>query len=349
MAEIRVDDQLVVGDGHPVWIVAEIGLCHNGDIELAKKMIAECKAHGADAVKFQKRDVDNLAIASVLDAEDNRFPSFGKTYREVRHHIEFNMDQFRELQQYAKDLDIPFFSSVFDVKSAQQMASIEIPVMKVASHCLSHRPLIDCLCELGIPTVLSTGMATWEEIDKTAELLGNSKTPFGFYHCVSDYPHTYESANLRMITNLRERYGVPVGYSSHELDNESAFLSVAMGAFSIEKHMTMDRKMEGFDHKIAQDMDGLDNLVQGVRRAETALGTGEKSVSEKEMVTRKKYHWSVVSDTEIPQGTTITADMITVKNPSGGVPAKDYHEVIGKKCKQTISPDTQIQWEMLES
>lgn len=349
MPEIVIDNNLSLGDGHPTWIVAEIGLCHNGDLDLAKTLIRACAEQGADAVKFQKRDVDNLAIASVLDAEDQRFPAFGSTYREVRRYIEFDLDQYRELQDCAKEVGIPLFASVFDVKSAQEMAALEMPAIKVASHCLSHRPLIDCLCELGIPTVLSTGMATWEEIDETAELLAKSKTPFGFYHCVSDYPHTYETANLSLIAKLRERYGVPVGYSSHELDNQSAFIAAALGAFSIEKHVTLDRSMAGFDHGIAQDMNGLKDLVQGIRRAERTLGEGNKAVSEKEMVTRKKYHSSVVSRQEIPAGMAISADMLTVKNPSGGVPAREFHSVVGKKSKNSIGTDALITWDMLES
>lgn len=348
MAELRINDELVIGDGHPVWIVAEIGLCHNGDFDLAKTMIQKCAEKGASAVKFQKRDVDNLAIASVLDAEDKRFPSFGKTYREVRRHIEFDLHQLRDLQGCAYEAGLPMHASVFDVKSAEQMAELNMPVMKVASHCMSHRPLIDCLCDLKIPSILSTGMATWEEIDETVELLTKANTPFGLYHCVSDYPHTYETANLKFITKLKERYGVPVGYSSHELDNESAFLSVALGAFSIEKHVTLDRKMEGFDHKIAQDMDGLENLVQGIRRAEVALGDGEKFVSENEWVTRKKYHSSIVPITEIAEGTEITADMLTVKNPSGGIPAREFHGVVGKRAKKALSIDELVTWEMLE-
>ncbi len=348
MSEMVINNTLNIGDGHPVWTVAEIGLCHNGDLGLAESMIRACAEQGADAVKLQKRDVDNLAIASVLDAKDERFPSFGSTYRQVRRHIEFDLEQYRHLQACANAIGIPLFTSVFDVKSAQEMASLEMPLMKVASHCLSHRPLIDCVCEMGIPTLLSTGMATWEEIDATVALLSRSRTPFGLYHCVSDYPHTYATANLKLIGVMRERYGVPVGYSSHELDNESAFLAVAMGAFSIEKHVTLDRGMEGFDHRIAQDMDGLQHLVAGIRRAEQALGKGDKFVSEKEMVTRQKYHFSVVSSQRIAAGATISAAMITVKNPAGGIAAKDFHSVVGKKAKAAIATDELITWDMLE-
>lgn len=348
MSEIILNRGLKLGDAHPVWIVAEIGLCHNGDPDRAKELIKQSVQAGADAVKFQKRDVDNLAIAEVLDANDNRFPSFGKTYREVRHHIEFDIEVYRELISYANSLDTLFFTSVFDIKSAAQMADLDVPVLKIASHCLSNKPLIEYLCELKIPVFLSTGMAYWEEIDDAIECLKNNDIPIALYHCVSVYPHLFEVANLKMINELKNRYQVPVGYSSHEPDNYSAFLSAAMGVFSVEKHVTLDRNDEGFDHKIALDMSGLKDLVDGIRKVEIALGDGEKTVTDEEWVTRKKYHSSIVSICPIKKGTIITRELLTVKNPGTGIPAREIDSIIGKIATVDIDADNLILRSMIK-
>ena len=348
MSTLKIKDDLVLGEGQPCWVVAEIGLCHNGDLATAKQMIVASARAGADVVKFQKRDVANLAIGPVLDAPDDRFPTFGSTYRQVRNHIEFDLEQYKELQQTAREAGVELFASVFDIKSASEMAALEMPLIKVASHCLSNKPLIDHLCDLGLPLLLSTGMAYWEEIDETVEALTKANIQFGLYHCVSSYPHTYETANLSLITRMKKRYGVPVGYSSHELDNQSAFLATALGAFSIEKHVTLARQQEGFDHGIAQDMAGLKDLVDGVRRAECALGNGEKSVSAEEMVTRNKYHCSVVAAQQISAGETISSSMLTTKNPGTGIAAREIDSVVGRIARQPIESDTLIAWDMLE-
>jgi sialic acid synthase SpsE len=348
MSEIVLNNGLKLGDGHPVWIVAEIGLCHNGNPDRAKEMIRYSVEAGADAVKFQKRDVDNLAIGEVLDSPDKRFPSFGKTYREVRHHIEFGLDIYRELKAYADSLSIPFFASVFDIKSADQMAEIDVPALKIASHCLSNQPLIEHLCDLRIPVLLSTGMAYYEEINETVERLKKNSVPLALYHCVSAYPHTYKIANLKMLNELKQRYDVPVGYSSHELDNYAAFLATAMGAFSVEKHVTLDRGDEGFDHNIAQDMSGLKDLVDGIRKAKGALGDGKKTVSEEEWITRKKYHSSIVSAQTIKRGTVITRNQLTIKNPGSGIPAREIDSVLGKKAAIDIKEDVLILSSMIE-
>ena len=324
-------------------VVAEIGLCHNGSIELAKEMIKQCADAGATAVKFQKRDVENLAISSVLNSIDGRFPNFGETYKQIREHIEFSLDEFQELFEYAKNIGIPIFSSVFDVKSAKDLASLGSKCFKVASHCLTHMPLINYLAENKLDTLISTGMATMEEVDLSINMLKSAGCRVGIYHCVSKYPHTSKDANLLMIKKLKDRYGLPVGYSSHEPDNISAFLAIAMGAMSIEKHVTLDNNLEGFDHKIAQNIDGLKDLVTGVENAYLSLGNGMKMITKDEALTREKYHWSIVPTKTIQEGDTLSENNITVKNPSGGIPSKFFYQVLGKKARKELKKDTFFQ------
>lgn len=349
MKVIRFKGGYTYGDDREVLVVAEIGLCHNGDLDRAKQLIKESKEAGAHAVKFQKRDVSNLAIGAVLDAKDDRFPSFGDTYREVRGAIEFDIPQYQALQQYANDLDIEFIVSVFDIASAKQMAEIGVPIFKIASHCMSNLPLIRYLCEQKIPVLLSTGMSYLEEIDGTVKLLTDAGVPLGLYHCVSEYPHTHQTSNLKLIKVLAERYGLPVGYSSHEKENFTAILSVAAGACSIEKHVTLSNDDEGFDHAMALTMPMLANLVDEVKRAKVAMGTGEKGVSDKEMVTRDKYHYSVVSRSVIQSGEVITTDMLTTKNPGTGIPAKDIDLVVGRTAVVNIDEDILLMESMLQS
>jgi len=348
MTNLELANGIILGDNKPVFIVAEIGLCHNGDQQTARELIKRCAAAGADAVKFQKRDVDNLAIRYLLDDSDNRFPSFGKTYREIRNHIEFDVEIYKDLKAYAESLGLVFFASVFDKLSADQMAEIGCPVIKIASHCLTNKPLIAYLCEIRLPVLLATGMAYLEEIDEAVDLLTRGDVPFGLYHCVSIYPYAIEKANLRVIETLRERYGVPVGYSSHETENTGESLAVALGAFSVEKHVTLNRNAEGFDHGFAQDMNGLADLVQNIRQTEKALGTREKTVTKEEWETRKKYHFSLVTTRSLNAGDVISSEMLTTKNPGTGIPARQIHEVVGKRTQVDIPEDKLISWEMLD-
>lgn len=348
MADLHLRDGSTIGEGKRVFIIGEIGLCHDGDPEVAKALIDGCKNAGVDAVKFQKRDVANLATAEVLDAEDGRFPQFGKTYRQIREAVEFDLDTYRSLKQYAEQLGLPFLVSVFDELSADQMAELQVPALKLASHVLSRKPLIEHLCRLKLPVLASTGMAFMEEIDETAAMFKEAGVPFGLFHCVSIYPHAADRANLRMIRHLAQRYDVPVGYSCHELENISSVLAVGAGATMLERHVTLDRNRSGFDHKFALDMDGLTQFVGEVRQAEAAMGSIDKTVSEEEWVTRRKYHCSVVSLRPIAQGELIERSMLTVKNPGTGIPARQIDQVAGRRAKVDIPQDVLLSEKMLE-
>jgi sialic acid synthase SpsE len=348
MKELNLLDGTRIGEGQRVFIIGEIGLCHDGDPEVARALIKGCKEAGVDAVKFQKRDVANLAPTDLLDAEDHRFPQFGTTYRQIREQVEFDMSTYRRLKQYAEDLGLPFLVSVFDEKSADQIAALGVPGLKIASHVLSRKPLIEHLCRLKLPVLVSTGMAFMEEIDETAAMFKAADVPFGLFHCVSIYPHAADQANLRMIRFLAERYDVPVGYSCHEVENVSSVLAVAAGATMLERHVTLDRTRSGFDHKFALDMEGLGQFVREVRQAEAAMGTTEKTVSAEEWVTRRKYHCSVVSRRDIRQGEVIDRSMLTVKNPGTGIPARQIDTVAGRRAAVDISADVLISEQMLD-
>jgi sialic acid synthase SpsE len=349
MKELLLNDGIIIGGNRRVFIIAEIGLCHDGDPEVARTLIAQCKEAGADAVKFQKRDVANLAIGEVLDAKDDRFPHFGSTYRQIREHIEFDVRTYHDLKKYADEIGIPFIVSVFDNTSTDEMLPLRCSALKLASHVLSRKPLIEHICQLTekIPILLSTGMAHLEEIDETVAMFKQAGVPFGLFHCVSIYPHRMDQANLKMIRFLSERYDVPVGYSCHEIENTSSLLAIAAGAVSLERHVTLNRDRVGFDHKIALDMKGLAQLVTEVRAVEAAMGSSEKTVSEDEWITRRKYHSSVVSFRTIKAGEIISRDMLTAKNPGTGISARKIDEVVGKKALVDIAQDILLLPKML--
>jgi len=257
------------------------------------------------------------------------------------------MKTYERLQKVCKDVGLPMLVSVFDDLSAEQIAALGVPGIKIASHVLSRKPLIEKLCTLGVPVLASTGMAFLEEIDETSAMFEQAGLPYALFHCVSTYPHKAEEANLRMIRFMSERYAVPAGYSCHEVANTSSLLAVAAGATMLERHVTLDRGRIGFDHGFALDMAGLKEFVREVRIAEAAMGTTEKTVAESEWIARNKFHSSVVSARAIKSGETITRGMITVKSPGTGIPARKYQDVIGKTATQDIAADILIAESML--
>lgn len=344
---IKIGDWYVGGD-NPCFIIAEIGLNHNGSLNLANKLIDEACNAGADCVKFQKRDINNLAIKGVLDGEDNRFPEFGKTYRKIREHLEFSIEQYREIKDYCDKKGIAFLCTAFDIVSADLLETVDLESYKIASHSLTNLPLIKHVAKKGKPMFVSTGMSTLDEIDETVNLIKKYDCPFILFHCVSSYPQSPEESNLRMMKILEERYNAPIGYSGHEIGIHISLAAIALGAKAIERHFTLDRNMVGFDHKLSLQPEEMKELVKKGREIEKALGSGKKEVLEKEWITRRKYHSSIVTKMNIPKGTIITEDMLTSKNPGTGLETKHIPQVVGKKAAVDIKEDVLIAFDMIE-
>jgi len=337
-----------IGAGQPCFVTAEAGLNHNGNLQMAKRLIDVAVICGADAVKFQKRTVAKLAIQSVLDAPDDRFPEFGSTYREIREHLEFGWDEYVELKRYCDERQIIFLCTAFDIDAADFLKRLGISAYKVASHNLTNLPLLDHLAAIGKPVIMSTGMCTLDEIDEAVGIFKRRNTPLGLMHCVSVYPQPVEESNLAMIKVLRERYGIPVGYSGHEIGYLPTLASVALGAAIVERHITLDRNLVGFDHKLSLEPDELFHMVRDIRAIEKTIGTAEKAVSETEMITRRKYHVSIVAMTDIQPGQTITESMLTLKNPGTGLPARRINEIVGMKARVPIPANTLLGSDMLD-
>lgn len=281
--------QRLVGEGQPCFIIAEIGINHNGDVGIAKRLIDVAKDAGCDAVKFQKRTPE-LCVPLAQRDQMRDTPWGYISYLEYRKKIELGWDDYKELTRYCHETaEIRMFSSVWDSTSACDAALLGQPCTKIASACLTNDELLKKVRALDVavlgrvwkPVILSTGMSTLEQIDHAVDVLGTEHLIL--LHTVSTYPAMYEELNLRAIHTLKERYQVPVGYSGHETGIATSVAAVAMGACVVERHITLDRAMWGSDHAASLEPQGLHRLVRDIRLVESAMGTGEKKVLEREL------------------------------------------------------------------
>jgi N-acetylneuraminate synthase len=268
------------------FIIAEIGINHNGDMDIAKKLIDGAVTAGADAVKFQKREVSKVYTPEVLDAP--RESPWGSTQREQKEGLEFGKLEYDEIDRYCKANEIEWFASAWDLDSQIFLRQYDSKYNKVASAMLTAFPLLELIAEEKKYTFISTGMHDLEEIDKVVELFKAADCPFEIMHCNSQYPMPTEVANLKVINTLRERYGCKVGYSGHESGLVVSSTAVALGATSIERHITLDRAMYGSDQSASVELGGFGRLVDYIRTTEAALGDGVKRVSEIEREVRSK-------------------------------------------------------------
>jgi len=330
------------------YIIAEAGLNHNGSMKIAKQLIEVAVDAGVDAVKFQKRTVNILATKETLDAADDRFPEFGSTYREIREHLELDLEQYIELKQYSESKGLDFIVTAFDEEAVDFLLKVGVEVFKLASHSLTNFDLLEYLAQHKKQTILSTGMTELDEIDMAVEIFKRHDCPLSLMHCVSAYPTPLHECNMLMMNNLKQRYELPTGYSGHELGFFPSVVAASMGAQLIERHYTLDKSMTGFDHKISLDPEELALMVNDIRLVDKIRGTGEKCVSETEWITRKKYHVSAVSLSEISTGDVISETHITFRNPGTGIPRKDIHLIMGKKAKEDIPVDMLLDIKMFE-
>lgn len=273
-----------MGEGHPCYIVAEIGINHNGDIDLAKRLISVAVGAGCDAVKFQKRTVDIVYTAEEL-AKPRESP-FGTTNGDLKWGLEFQYEEYQEIDRYCREVKMPWFASCWDEPSVDLINKFDVPCFKIASASLTDDNLLRHTRATGRPIVLSTGMSTLEQIDRAVEILGTDNLIL--LHACSTYPAYYQELNLRVILLLQQRYGVPVGYSGHETGLPSSVAAAAMGACVIERHITLDRSMWGSDHAASLEPNGITKLVGYVRLVEKSMGDGVKRVLEREQPVIKK-------------------------------------------------------------
>ena len=270
-----------------IYLIAEIGINHNGDLKIAKELIKRSKHAGFDAVKFQKRDLKSVYSQKYL--ESFRESPWGKTQRDQKKGLEFEKVEYDEINNYCKELNIDWSASAWDLKSQKFLQNYNLNFNKIASPMLTNIDLLELVSSEQRKTFISTGMSTIEEIDKAVEIFKKNKCPFELMHCNSTYPMNEEDANLRCITMLKDRYNCKVGYSGHESSLLKVCISaVVLGATSIERHITLDRAMYGSDQAASIEVDVLPNFCNAIRKIPQILGNGKKIVSEKEKVIKEK-------------------------------------------------------------
>lgn len=283
MKSVRIGDR-DVGPGEPTYVVAEIGINHNGDLDLARRLISAAVVAGCDAVKFQKRTVD--VVYGEEELAKPRESPFGDTNGDLKRALEFGEEEYREIDEYCKQHKIAWFASCWDEASVDFIEDFEPPAYKIASASLTDDELLRHHRETGRPIIISTGMSTIEQIDHAVEVLGTDDLVL--MHTTSTYPSAMEELNLRAIQTLADRFDVPVGYSGHEVGLPTSVAATVLGASMIERHITLDRAMWGSDQAASVEPSGMSRLVRDIRAVESAMGDGVKRVYESELPVQEK-------------------------------------------------------------
>jgi N-acetylneuraminate synthase len=289
MTDPAIIDPVRIGDASlgalgRTFVIAEVGINHNGDVALAKKLVAAAVTAGADAVKFQKRTVE--VVYGEEELARPRESPFGTTNGDLKHGLELNEAAYREIDAFCASLDVPWFASCWDEASVDFVERFDPPCYKIASASLTDDALLEHTRETGKPIVLSTGMSSLEQIDHAVDVLG--RDGLVLMHTTSTYPSSTEELNLRVIPTLRERYRLPVGYSGHEVGLATTLAAVALGACAVERHITLDRAMWGSDQAASVEPHGIARMVRDIRGVEAALGDGEKRIYPSEVPVMEK-------------------------------------------------------------
>lgn len=278
MADVMIGNK-GVGNGDPCYVIAEIGINHNGDIEIAKQLIRVAKVAGADAVKFQKRTPE-LCVPPEQRNVMRETPWGYISYMDYRYKVEFDFEQYSDIDEFCKKQEITWFASVWDEPSVDFMKHFDIPCYKIPSALLTSESLLNYVRKQGRTIILSTGMSTLEEVDRAIEILG--KKDLIVLQTCSSYPAKYDELNIRVIPMFMKRYGIPIGYSGHETGLPSTVAAVALGACVVERHITMDRAWWGSDQAASLEPNGINRLIRDIRLVEISMGSQEKSISPRE-------------------------------------------------------------------
>lgn len=337
-----------VGPGAPCFIIAEAGVNHNGDIRMAKQLVAAAADAGADAIKFQTFKAEDLVTAGAEKAEYQKKDGTGSTQLSMLRSLELPDDAFRELAVYARKKKILFLSTAFDDASLSLLAGLAVPAFKIPSGEITNLPLIGRIARLGKPVILSTGMSDLAEVGEAiACLRKNGCEEIVLLHCTTCYPAPLESVNLRILDTFRETFGLPVGYSDHTEGVLVSVAAVARGACLIEKHITLDRMLKGPDHAASIEPAELKRMVAAIRDVETALGSPEKQLQVCEAGNRDAARKSIVAARAIPRGAVIDESMLALKRPGTGLSPAYLGEIVGRKAKAAIKKDTLVTRDMV--
>jgi N-acetylneuraminate synthase len=331
------------------YIIAEAGVNHEGDINLAKRLISEAKEGGAHAIKFQTYKADTIASKNSPAYWDLSKEPTDSQFKLFKKYDNFWKKEFQELKQYCDEVDIEFMSTPFDVESAKFLNEM-MDVIKISSSDITNRPFIEFLCEFNKPIILSTGASNIDEIYEAVEWISSKKVPLVLLQCVLNYPTADDNANLGMIKDLQKRFpNNLIGYSDHTLPGDMRILEIAtlLGASILEKHFTHDKNLPGNDHYHAMDKDDLKIFNANLKRTFSVIGSQEKFALQDEDSARLNARRSLVAACNIDKGQTISKDHLTWKRPAHGVSPRDIDNVLGMRALRQIKEDELINWEML--
>jgi len=332
--------KFTIGRGYPCVIIMEVADSHGGSVEIAKKMIDQAKLNGADIVKFQFHLPDLEMVPGSIQMWD------GSLYDILKKNL-LSPEDHRILKEYCDSQNIMYLCTPFSMQASDELEKIGVEVFKIGSGEMNNLPMIRHIAKKGKTMMISTGMSTIDEIKETVKVVEEENCPYVLAHCVSEYPTKAESLNLGLIEKYQEEFKVPVGFSSHALGIYCEIAAVALGANFIEKHFTLDKKQKGPDHFISIEPMELKEMSLAIHEIEKGLGN-KKVVSKEEQVVRDWAYHSVVTNQSIEAGTVLTKEMLTVKRPGSGIPAKELEKVIGRKLKIKTNKDTILQWNNLE-
>jgi N,N'-diacetyllegionaminate synthase len=325
-------------------IIAEAGVNHNGCLDLACELALAAKNAGADYVKFQTFKAENIVTRYAEKAEYQKVEDKDGSQFELIKHLELGYSDFEKLIQYCKDIGIQFVSSAFDLESVEFLIRFNMPFWKIPSGEITNLPYLIKIAETRKPVIMSTGMATLEEISFAQEVLKQYGTQdLVLMHCTTEYPAPLEEVNLKAMETMRKHFDLPVGYSDHTRGIIVPIAAVARGACYIEKHFTLDKTMDGPDHKASLNPREFSEMVEAIRQVEMALGDGGKEPSPSELKNRNIARKSIVAKTSIQKGERFTTDNITTKRPGNGISPKQWFDVLGMVANRSFKPDELIE------
>ncbi len=344
-----------VGPGEPCYLIAEAGVNHNGSLDLSLRLVGAAASAGADAVKFQTFRADRLATPDAPKAAYQAAEAPNESHHEMLARLELSEEDHRVLSGECARLGIDFLSSPFDEQSADFLAGLGVPALKVPSGEVVNLPYLRHVAALGLPVVLSTGMATLDEVAAALEAMRDATDAESIcdlevvlLHCVTAYPAPPEEANLRAMATMADEFGLPVGFSDHTLGIEVALAAVALGAVCVEKHFTLDRTMPGPDHAASVEPDELAALVTGVRKVEVALGDGVKAPRDVEVPIAAVARKSLTAARDLAAGDVLAAADISARRPGTGIPPSHVDELVGRRLARPVAGGSVLTWDDVE-
>jgi len=324
-----------IGSQHNPFFIAEAGLNHNGDIEIAKKMIDKAIESGADAIKFQTYKSEEFLT------ESSEYFNFFKN-------VELSFDEFKELNNYAKEKNFTFFSAPFDIPSADFLYKIDVPCFKIASSDLTNMPLIRHIAKMKKPMIISTGIGTMKEIEEAVNwCLSENNDQIALLHCVANYPALPEETNLDAIKSMMKKFNFPIGFSDNGESELVDIAAVSLGACIVEKHYTLDKEFDGPDHSFSIEPKDLKKLTSQLSLIKKIKGTGLKQPTDFELLNKPAIRKSITAKVDILKGEKLTENNMSIKRPEGGIEPKSWDSLLSKCTNKLIKKDSVIKWDDL--